>query len=67
MLSEKMITIDVDKKGGSKIEAHGFSDGSCLKATKSLEEALGAVQERELKPEANAKTYAQQELKLGSK
>ena len=37
MATEKMITIDFDPKGGSKIEAHGFADNTCLKATKSVE------------------------------
>lgn len=67
MPSEKMITVDVDKKGGSKIEAHGFSDSTCLKATKSIEEALGAVQERGLKPEASVQATVQQGLRVGSK
>lgn len=51
MATEKMITVDVDKKGGTKIEAHGFEDNTCLKATKSLEEALGAVADQKLKDE----------------
>ena len=51
MATEKMITIDFDKKGGSKIEAHGFDDNTCLKATKSVEEALGVVSDQKLKPE----------------
>lgn len=51
MASEKMITVTVDKTGQAKIEAHGFADNTCLAATKSIEEALGKVDKRDLKPE----------------
>lgn len=67
MSSEKMITVDVDKRGGTKIEAHGFSDNTCLKATKSIEEALGAVEEQNLKPEASVQATVGQGLTVGSK
>jgi len=65
MASEKMITIDFDKKGGSKIEAHGFADNTCLKATKSVEEALGVVGKQDLKPEGMKAPDLTQSLKVG--
>lgn len=67
MATERMITIDVDKKGNSKIEAHGFDDNTCLKATKSVEEALGVVGEQKLKPEGMKSPDLTQTLKVGGK
>lgn len=52
MAGEKII-VTVSKKGEVKIEAQNFADNACLKATKSLEEALGKVQSRTKKPEAS--------------
>lgn len=66
-LSEKKIVIDIDKKGGSKIEAFGFPDNTCLAATKSVEEALGIVADKELKPEGNVEADITQGLTVGSK
>lgn len=67
MATEKMITVEVDKKGKSKIEAHGFEDNTCLKATKSLEEALGAVKSQDLKPEGLKSPDLTQTIKVGGK
>lgn len=67
MPSEKMITVDVDKKGNTKIEAHGFSDNTCLKATKSVEEALGVLEKQDLKPEGLKAPDIGQTLKVGGK
>jgi hypothetical protein len=36
-------------KGQSSIEAFGFTGSECLKATKSIEEALGKVDKRTMK------------------
>jgi len=65
MATEKMITIDFDPKGGSKIEAHGFADNTCLKATKSVEEALGVLDTRDLKPEGMKAPELTQTLQVG--
>ena len=63
---EKMITVDVGPDGSSKIEAHGFEDNSCLKATKSLEEALGVVEgDRKMKPEGLKSPDIKQTLSVG--
>lgn len=52
MAGEKII-VDVGPKGEVKIEAQNFKDSTCLKATKTLEEALGKVQSRTKKTEAS--------------
>jgi hypothetical protein len=50
--TEKKIVFSAEKDGSTSIEAFGFADGTCLKATQSIEEALGKVSAREKKPEA---------------
>ena len=45
----KKIVITFDEQGGSSIEAFGFTGGECLKATKSIEEALGKAGKRTMK------------------
>lgn len=66
MSAEKMITIEVDKKGKAKIEAHGFDDNTCLAATKSVEDALGVVDaNRKLKPEGLKEPELQETVKTG--
>jgi len=47
----KKIVMTFGKDGTTKIEAFGFSGAACLAATKDLEEALGAVEKRDKKPE----------------
>lgn len=49
----KTIEVTIDKDGGVKIEAKGFTDASCLAATKDLEQALGVVDARNKKSEAS--------------
>lgn len=48
----KTITVTINEKGETKIEASGFTGTDCLAATKSLEEALGVSGERTTKSEA---------------
>jgi hypothetical protein len=45
----KKIVIVFDKRGGSKVEAFGFTGSACLEATKSIEEAIGKVGDRKMK------------------
>lgn len=45
----KKIVITFDKRGGSKIEAFGFSGGACLAATKDIEDAIGKTSGRKMK------------------
>jgi len=51
--SQKTITVTIDKQGGTKIEAAGFTGNSCLKETEDLEEALGKVSDRHMTAEAS--------------
>lgn len=45
----KKIVVTFDKKGGSKIEALGFSGAGCLQATKDIEDAIGKAENRKMK------------------
>jgi hypothetical protein len=45
----KEIVVTIDQNGDTKIEAFGFTGGDCLRATKSIEEALGKVGKRTMK------------------
>jgi hypothetical protein len=49
-MSSQQIIITVTDDG-IKVETQGYSGSSCTDATKALEQALGTVQERQLKPE----------------
>ncbi len=62
----KTITVTIDEAGGSKIEAAGFSNASCLKETESLEEALGKVSDRKLKVEASKPMTVADKAKIGN-
>ncbi len=48
-ITKKEIVVKTDKDGNVSIEAFGFSDGECKKATKEIEEAVGGVQSRKMK------------------
>lgn len=50
-MNKKFITIEVDTDASVVIEGHGFSGPECAKATKFLEDALGAVVETKRKRE----------------
>jgi hypothetical protein len=45
----KHIEVDVSPQGDVKIEAHGFTGGACLAATKEIEEAIGKLDSRKMK------------------
>lgn len=45
------IKVVIAKDGSVKIEGVGFAGPACTEATKFLEEQMGAVDERTLKPE----------------
>ena len=62
---EMVIQVDVDTKGISKIEVKGGDGDNCLKATKDLEEAMGKVTKRVMKPEGLKQSHAGQQVKLG--
>lgn len=49
---EKSITVEIDKAGNIKMEAHGFKGEGCVEATKKLLEKMGtASTTTEYKPE----------------
>ena len=50
----KTVTIEVDKKGGITVEAHGFVGKSCTDVTEPLTKALGQVSDEGLKTEYTA-------------
>lgn len=62
----KTIIVEIDKSGGSKIEAQGFTNAACLKETESLEEALGKVSDRKLKAEGLKPVTVADSAKVGS-
>jgi hypothetical protein len=52
-MKEVSIHVTVAPDGETKVEAFGFANNACLKETKSVEEALGKVEARQLKPEGH--------------
>jgi len=46
---KKQIDVTIMPDGSLKIEAKGFQNKECLKATKELEESLGSVTSRKMK------------------
>ena len=65
MFGDKIIEVTVDRKGAVKIEASGYEGGDCLKATKTLEEAMGKMNKRTLKPEHAKNPQVGEKLKIG--
>ena len=61
---KRTIEIIVSPAGDISIEAIGFKGPACEKATRAMEEALGAVHQRIKKPEflANTNSVTQQKL-----
>lgn len=47
---EKKMTITIGKDGSAEIDVEGFDGRACVRATKSVEEAIGEVENREKKP-----------------
>lgn len=62
----KKLVVEIDENGNTKLEAFGFPDGTCLKETKAIEDALGKVTNREKKPEALVVTAKAGGVKVGS-
>lgn len=65
MLNEESIEVTVTNKGDVTVEAKGFKDNSCLKATKSVEEVLGVVKKRTNKSEALKQPVVAEKVKIG--
>lgn len=66
-MKEISIEVIIDSKGNVKTEAKGFVGGECLKATKNLEEALGKVENRKMKPEAAKQRSIADKTMVGGK
>lgn len=60
------IEVTVSRKGEVKVEAKGYSDGGCLKASASVEEALGKVKKRTNKAEMAKMPELEEKVKIGS-
>lgn len=58
------ITIIVGKTGEVAIATSGFQGAACLAATKPLEDALGGLLDRKLKPEYYAQAGAAAEVDI---
>jgi hypothetical protein len=56
----KQVIIEITTTGEVKIEGKGFKGAECEKATKALEEALGAVKDRKKSPDYYAQTQTVQ-------
>jgi hypothetical protein len=48
----KQIKVTITPEGQASVEATGFKNNACKKATKPIEEALGTVEKVSNKPEA---------------
>lgn len=48
-ITKKEIIVKPDADGNISIEAFGYTDGECKKATKEIEEAIGEVNSRKMK------------------
>jgi hypothetical protein len=61
----KTIVLTAEPDGSFTIEAHGYSDGECVKATKELEDELGIVVKRISKNQVAAKAKQGNKLNAG--
>ena len=59
------IHVTVDDKGKTVVEGKNFPDNSCLKAMKSITEAMGKLTKRTLKPEGTKEPELKEKLKIG--
>jgi hypothetical protein len=62
----RTIEVIVSPAGDISINAVGFKGADCERATKAMEEALGAVSNRTKKPEYYARNTAKNQQKLGT-
>jgi hypothetical protein len=65
MFGDKTIEVTIDRNGNTKVEAKGYEGGECVKATKSVEEALGKMKKRTLKPEHSKISNVAEKTKIG--
>ena len=60
------IEIIIARNGDIRIDAVGFKGTDCAKATKYLEEALGAMKHKVKKPEYHQQQQQKREQRIGS-
>jgi hypothetical protein len=60
------IEVTIERGGKTTIDAKGFAGDACLKETATLEEALGKVSGRDMKPEATKKNTVADTTKVGN-
>ena len=65
MKNAKTIEVTVAPDGGLSVDAAGFSGPGCGKATAFLEEALGRVSSKRLKPEHSARAANPERRRIG--
>jgi hypothetical protein len=63
--TQQTIEVTVDEDGSMKVEASGFTGSACLKATKTLEEAIGLTSKRTMKSEAHKGITIADKTKVG--
>lgn len=61
-MKQKRIEVTFEEDGTATVEAIGFDDAGCLRATESYERDLGGAVRRELKPEARRAQARQREV-----
>jgi hypothetical protein len=66
-MTTQEIIISFSKDGTPSIEVKGVKGSSCLKLTEDLERALGAVENRQKKPEFRQETETGAHLRVGGK
>ena len=66
-MGKRLVEIEVviKKDGTTTVEGKGFQGNECLKETETLEEALGKVGSRRMKPEASNKPIIVDKAKIG--
>ena len=62
---KRTLEILISPTGEIQIDAIGFKGPDCEQATRFLEEALGAVQVRQRKPEYQQRTVTQRRQQVG--
>lgn len=62
---KRTLEILISPAGEIQIDAIGFKGSDCDQATRFLEEALGAVQVRQRKPEYHQRNVTQHQQKVG--
>ena len=62
---KRTLEILISPTGEIQIDAIGFKGPDCEQATRFLEEALGAVQVRQRKPECQQRTVTQRRQQVG--